>query len=353
MEVIRPTAVTDAILLSSDVPEGPGTAYNSGTTYALNARVDVQTGTVIDVYSSLQAANIGHAPASSPTWWRKIATTYALHNPGTTYVKGERVISTVTHRIYESLQPSNVGHDPTLEASAAWWLDIGPTNRWAMFDQVVGTATVGTGSVTVSLAPGSLDSLAILDTDAELINVVMTVSGVEVYNSTQSTNVGGNSITDWKLYFFEPIGKKKQVLFLDIPPGYSGAQMSITFTGADPAGPVKVGTVNFGNILFIGDTEQGLKVGVTSFSKVGQDEFGVFSIVKRAKARKFSGRCLLLSENVDPINDALIALLDTPCVWIASRFFDATIAYAFFNDFEIDIEAGAVSFCTLTLQGLT
>src|ERR1041384_592250 len=40
-------------------------AYNSGTTYAINDPVDDG----LHSYRSLQNANTGHTPASSPTWW--------------------------------------------------------------------------------------------------------------------------------------------------------------------------------------------------------------------------------------------------------------------------------------------
>lgn len=43
-------------------------AYAAGTTYAAGALVYGSDG---DCYLSLQAANVGHTPASSPTWWAK------------------------------------------------------------------------------------------------------------------------------------------------------------------------------------------------------------------------------------------------------------------------------------------
>ena len=73
---------------------------------------------------------------------------------GTTYAAGQMVIRASTHRIYQSVKAGNVGHDPATRVDDTWWTDQGPTNRWAMFDQAVGTYTVGTGSITLTLAPG-------------------------------------------------------------------------------------------------------------------------------------------------------------------------------------------------------
>lgn len=50
----------------------PGNAvvYNAATTYAQNDQVYVGS----DIYYSLQASNLNHDPASSPTWWQIIST---------------------------------------------------------------------------------------------------------------------------------------------------------------------------------------------------------------------------------------------------------------------------------------
>ncbi len=47
------------------IPDAP--SWASGTTYGLNAIVRVGT----FVYISLQAANTGNTPASSPSWWQE------------------------------------------------------------------------------------------------------------------------------------------------------------------------------------------------------------------------------------------------------------------------------------------
>ena len=351
MKLIRPTVITDA-MLTSDVPEGAGTAWNSGTTYALNARVDVTTGTVIDVYQSLQASNTNHAPASSPTWWRKVATTYAAWASGTTYAQNAIVISPTTHRRYQSVIASNVGHDPTAAGSSAYWTDIGPTNRWAMFDQGVGSKSQETGTIVVTLAPGQVDSLVVLDTDAELVNVTMTVSSSTVYNVTQSTNVGGNAITDWFLYFFEPIGKRNTVTFLDLPPYPSGV-ITVTFTGADPAGAVSVGTLIVGNALNIGSTEVGASVGIRDYSKKETDDFGVTTVVERAWSKRMELRCMLDTANVDTIQRELAKVRAIPCIWIGEDGFDSLTIYGFFADFSLDLAFPNISYCSLTIEGLT
>jgi hypothetical protein len=71
---------------------------------------------------------------------------HAAWSAATTYALAARVISTATHRIYESVQAGNLNHALT---DVAWWIDIGPTNRWAMFDTVVGSITSQATPLTV------------------------------------------------------------------------------------------------------------------------------------------------------------------------------------------------------------
>ncbi|WP_414903488.1 hypothetical protein ACMT1E_05335 [Sphingomonas flavalba] len=133
MKLIRPTTITDAMLTSSTIPEN-----------------------------------------DHPAW----AT-------GTAYVTGNRVILTSTHRRYEALTAST-GVNPTSDPTK--WLDLGPTNRWAMFDDRVGTAATRTGSLEVVLAPGAIDAVALIDTDAESATVTLSVGGVSPRGRSEDTH---------------------------------------------------------------------------------------------------------------------------------------------------------------------
>ena len=78
MRFIRPISITAAMLTASNVPETEvdTPAYAAGTTYALDARVSVANGLNLIFYRSLQGANTGNSPSSSPIWWIEIGTGY-------------------------------------------------------------------------------------------------------------------------------------------------------------------------------------------------------------------------------------------------------------------------------------
>ncbi|WP_214293869.1 hypothetical protein, partial [Escherichia coli] len=78
------------------------------------------------------------------------------------YVTGYIINVRSQHRNYEALQGST-GKDPTDPANAAYWLDLGPSARWAMFDTSSGSQSEYGGEIAVTVQPnGSFDSLALL-----------------------------------------------------------------------------------------------------------------------------------------------------------------------------------------------
>jgi hypothetical protein len=103
MKVIKPHVITDLMMLSSSVPETDYPAWASGTTYAL----------------------------------------------------GARVIRTNVHRVFERLVAGAGTVAPELDTtSPPIWMDVGPTNRWAPFDDVVGTLASGPSPLKYVLSVG-------------------------------------------------------------------------------------------------------------------------------------------------------------------------------------------------------
>lgn len=101
------------------------------------------------------------------------------YSASATYAVGDVVMSTTgaapTYRKYESLAAGNVGN--ALD-DASKWLDLGPVNRWAMFDTKNGTATTSASNIAVSVAiDGRADGLALFGLDAERVYAQLTYTG--------------------------------------------------------------------------------------------------------------------------------------------------------------------------------
>lgn len=317
LKVLAPVAITDAMLISSTVAETAPAAYVPGTTYPQYETVSVAGALgLLSIYKSLQAANTGHDPAASPTWWEFMGTTYEVYSAGTTYPLAHKVISTTTHRIYESVQAANTGN-PLVETGATpvWWLDFGPTNKWALLDGEVSTPTTYTSPLTMVLQPGffngigmlgvSGDSLAITVKDAPGGNVIYSYSGT----------LEGSQIADYYEYCFSPFEPITDFVG-DYIAEYSTTEITITINGG---GTVSVGMLLLGDMTPLGETLYGVRVKPKSYSYVGIDDFGNSTIVRRKKAKDMSVSARLALREANGVVDTINALLDVPCLVIASE----------------------------------
>ena len=294
MRLLRPTVINDAALVSSNVPETVA-AYNAGTTYGLAAQVRSDT----------------------------------------------------THRLYESVQASNTGHsldDP------AWWADIGPTNRWAMFDQAVGTQTAGATGIDVTIEPsGRVDSLALLNVDAATVQIVVNDGVSDVYDQTFSMT-SASGVNNWYSYFYEPIVRKTDLIVTDIPLISAPEIQIIADAGG---GSCAIGAVIVGLSRLLGSTAYGAGVGITDYSIKAADDFGNYTITERAFARKGTFRILVDATASDEVYRVLSTYRATPVLYIGSDDYLSTAIYGFFRDFNIEIAYPLHHLCSLEVEGLT
>lgn len=293
MKRIRKTLVTDAVLISSSVPE----------------------------------------------------TDYGVWESTTTYTLGARVIK--SHRQWESAQAGNLNHDPA-SAGLSWWIDLGPTNRMAMFDDKVGTQTVTPLSLTVVLAPGRIDALALLQVAAALATVTMTI-GADVVYEREVSLIDDSGITDWYAYFFEPIRPKDYVVITDLPV-YGEAITTINLS--KPAGDVACGMAIVGLKSHLGDTLINPSVGINDYSKKSTDDFGNTTLVPRSFSKRMSVKLIVDNSEIDRIHADFSDIRATPVVWIGDEEYSSLLVYGFYRDFEIDIAYANFSYCSLNIEGM-
>jgi hypothetical protein len=296
MRIIRPTKITDANLTSSSVPETDHPAWASGATYALGDKV----------------------------------------------IRG--------HRRWESAAAGNIGHDPLL--GGTYWTDLGATNRWKMFDDSVGSVTTATGSMTVVLAPGQVDAVALLGLSAKQATVEMTVGGGLVYSSTQRTAISGTSIDNWYSWFFEPLGARTKLVFDDLP-SYAGGVVTVTIEGEGPGSVVGCGSLLIGRQFQIGTTLAGADLGINDFSKKDTDAFGVTTVIERTFSSRFTVRVAIQSSRATAIFDELAKRRATPILWLGEDEIDVLTVFGFFKNFSIDLQSKTgISYVSLEVESL-
>jgi hypothetical protein len=204
----------------------------------------------------------------------------------------------------------------------------------------------------VVLAPGATDGVALIDTNAESATVTLTVSGAPLYTKTQSFNAGGNAIDTWFAWFFEPLGQKSNMLFLDVPV-YETGVLTVNMTRDNPADLVSCGTLLVGRQFDIGETEHGVDIGIIDYSRKETDQFGATSVLERAFAKRMTARVVMQTSAIDDVHRTLAAIRATPVLWIGSEGFESLTVFGFYKEFSIDLAYPTVSYCSLTIEGLT
>lgn len=297
MRVLAPVSITPAMLVSSSIPETDHPVWSAATTYGLAARI---------IYE---------------------------------------------RRIYESLQAGNLNKIPGAPTSVTWWLDVGPTKRWAMFDDIVDTISTASGSIAVTLAMGVVcNSVAVIAGIGNEVRVRMLDGVTVVYDQTKTLD--STSIDDWDDYFFATQVLAGELLFSGLP-RYLAASIEVTLTGT---GMVSIGVLAIGTLHELGAVERGASAGITDYSRKEADEFGATSLVQRSFARRSTQRLLVPIRDMRRIQDLLARLRATPCVWIGANdttLYSPLVIFGWFRDFQLDIEFIDFCFCSLEIEGLT
>lgn len=298
MKIIRPFTVTDASLTSS-VAE-TGTEYASSATYALG-----------DVVINAAGAN-------------------------------------PTHHSYESLVTGNVGNALT---DATKWLDLGPTNRWAMFDTKNGTATEIASPLDVSIeVDGRADGLALLNLTATSAQVIVDDSlGVEVYNETYSL-ISDSGVTSWYDYFSEDIVYTSDLVLTDLPI-QTDPTVRVVLTAS--TGNVSCGTMIVGQTRTIGGTVYGAKAGIQDYSRKETDDFGNYTLVERSYAKRSTSKVVCDNSEADAIFSLLAQYRATPIVWVGTDDYAHTWLFGWVRDWSLELIVADKSYLSIEIEGLT
>ena len=299
MRFIRPIEVTPAKLTSSNVPETDNTVWSVTATYAIGNKV------MLD------------------------------------------------HRNYEALAAVPAGVKPGAEvvttASPAKWLDIGATNKWKMFDEIVGTLTTNPGSVSVTIQPGAvINSLALINVVGESATVVMT-DPVEGVVASRTYSLIDGSVDNWYDWFFEEIEFRTSIVALDLP-AYGTASITVTVTSSGTAG---IGALVIGKTADIGKALYGTGVGIDDYSKKERDPFGGWVVTEGAFSDAAKFPVAVDTDKVSKIKRMLTEVRAKPVVWVGEETYEATILYGFFTSFDLVYSGPSVSDCQLQIEGLT
>lgn len=329
LKVMQPTAMASAMLVSCSVPEN-----------------------------------------DQPTW-----------SATSNYAVGARVMRTTTHRIYQAIaditgNASNTA--PELDTANAQWVDIGPTNRWAMFDQRVSSRTVGTSAgLSVSIQPGRCNGVALMDmvgipeftlevvwdatsgiTKDETTSYAYGIELRTIITATQirlvyTANLRQRNVSNWKEYFLEPYSIKTDAFI-----GFaSQREATITLTVPPPQSvdPVpEIGAFMFGNYVELGDVGRDADAGAESYTAITTDEWGISKIVERSYVKRVTYPVLVYNYGLNRLFSTLAELQSKPAVFVGSDDFRYTpyTVYGVVESFNVGGDNGTASICNVNVKGI-
>jgi hypothetical protein len=267
-----------------------------------------------------------------------------------TYDIGDKVILTTGfHKIYESLTSGNLNNNPA--TSATNWIEIGSTNRWAVFDESINSLSTEDSPLEWEVATGLIDSVALLGLDnVTQVQVIGTSTAEGVVYDETIVLEDSTAVIDWFDYFFADIVLKKEVIVSDIPP-YPDLTVKVIVSGGEV---VSVGLIIFGKSTRLGFTQQRATTGIIDFSRKETDAFGRTVLVKRKFSKRMSVETFLDNGLIDAVQTKLSDIRATPVLWVGAKDqFELLTVYGFYRDFTIDIAYANHSLCTLEIEGLT
>ena len=297
MRVVKSIETTDAILTYSNILENEHPLWESGTNYSIDAKV--------------------------------------IYN----------------HRIYSRIVGGAGTTTPALDLFN--WLDLGATNRYRMFDNIISSVSSSKGGIQFTLTPNQVvNSIALLNVNATTVRIVMTdpIEGV-VYDQTKELR-SAIEVTDYFSYFFAPLATLSNLntaVFLDLP---SKPSASITVYISSGKGFVEVGEVVYGVQSVIGRTNYGTSIGIKSYSRKDVDEFGKVTVVKRKNSKYCEYDVDIDNTDLAYVQRLFQDIDSVPCLFVGNPDMEELIVYGFYSDFKATISFPTVSKCNLRVEGL-
>lgn len=229
------------------------------------------------------------------------------------------------------------------------WLDAGPTNRWAMFDQSVESQTVANDFIAtaIKIPDDALADSVVLQNiegaDFARITMIDPLEGV-VYDKIIPL-IADSGVIDPYMYTFEPIVYMDQTLVVDMPP-YAGATISISLSNIGEV--IKCGLCVVGLSRTVGYTQAGLGLGILDYSTKEKDEFGNSTIEEGSYSRTMTATVWVEKSQRNAVLNLLNSFRATPLIYIGDTNDTTTVLYGYFRDYTDGIEE--VSFSVLNIE---
>lgn len=321
------------------------TAWVSGSAYAAGTKVyRAATNCVYQCIKDIAGSttNSTTLPEASvlldiPYWIRLDALPWVS---GTTYTysAASPVQVTYNNRTYEIIANTTAN---TPSTSPVYWFDVGPSNRWGVFDYLRNSTSNIKTQMVISVSTGTrVDSLVLVgmqDIKNAIISVYSPSLGTTTYTSFRNLTTKASST--WYDYFFTTGTTVKSAVFSNLLP-YSDAIVSIVLNGDN----IECGGIILGKAQELGSIQRGATSEIINFSTVTRDIFGNATMVQRRNIPKTNQTLYLDKAYVNAVRTVRDQLNATPAAWIGlddlpeQYYFESLLIVGFYRTFTINID---------------
>lgn len=269
-----------------------------------------------------------------------------------TYTLGTRRINTTTHRVYEVVADPSTADDPLvgIAKTPKTWVDVGPTNRWAMFDGVNNTQSIG-ADISVDVVPGTIvNTIAGVNvTGADTVTITATSAELAEPWTYDVPMVDNSMIADYYDWFFTDLILRTEFVVNNLP-SFTDLEVNILFDGAT----VGVGSLLIGREQYIGISDYGGNLSSLNFGAVNEDAYGNVKFTPGNKAKLTEIPVTIDTIRIGYTYNLLNALLDIPTVFYATGAIDdPTLTFGYIRQHRLNFKSPSKSDMTLQIRGLT
>lgn len=340
-----------AVMLASNDTVVPSTYTGTGTILWLWG-AQLEAATTVSSYiptTTAQATRSADAITQNGLIFSNVAITETLWTAGTYNTGVQRYEGVI---LYEVIASPSTTDQPSVGAAKATptWKVVSAINRFKMFDDIISTQTANTGSIAISIKPGTItNTVAFFGLSGNTVQVLVTdpVEGL-VYNQTKSLQ-DNTLITDWYAYFFEDFYTKTDVVFADLP-SYSNATINVIINAG--AGTARCGEMVMGKIKTLGVSNFGTSVSIQDYSLKTTDASGNIVVEQRAFSKRADYDVTIETSRVASVQKVLADIRTTPTVFIGEEDKPETVVYGFYKSFNIVISTPSISDCSIEVEGL-
>lgn len=181
-----------------------------------------------------------------------------------------------------------------------WWFKVGPTNKYALLDDDVDTATTAAVDITYVLDPGLVTGWAMFGLIGNELDVEAKVGSETVYGPYTYSLDGSVVIDDWT-YMFAPFLQRTSVIDAEVPP--FDARWTFTVKGASTR---QVSSLKMGESVYVGSVEDGSASSSSiSYTGVSETPQGKVKIIKRRKVPEVSTSNFVELQEVNAVAAAM------------------------------------------------